>query len=369
MNEELKAMLEQLKTLQDEVRSANEQGEKVEAMNAQIDELRGQIDTISAAANRPAVAGEVVDAEVQKRAELFNAYARKGMVEELRTLDGSTDADGAVFMPEALAARIKSNAANMNEIRKHASINRTGNNSVLVPTLSRPKSSYGTVAPTPEELASGFTRLEVHDCKSLVVIPENSLADSQYDLEAKLEELFSESVSEEEARAFIKGTGTGEPLGIVSADTKANAVTSLVSASLGSTDEEVIDLINKAIYKLKKKYRRNAKIMCNSNTEAVLAKVRDGNGNKLLTKEGGVSYFDGHEIVTAEDMDDIGASKFPIVVGDLRQFEVYDRSDMTVKRLTGGEYDTSSTVGFLLKARHAAGVTMTEAFVPVKCKA
>ncbi|MEA1079521.1 phage major capsid protein [Marinobacter qingdaonensis] len=368
MNEELKAMLEQLKGLQADVRSANEAGEKVEALTAQIDELRGQIDEMTAAANRPAGIAPAADVDVEKRAQAFDAYARQGSM-EIRTLDGSTDADGAVFMPEDLAARIKSNAAQMNEIRKHASINRTGNNSVLVPTLSRPKSSYGTVAPTPEELASGFTRLEVHDCKSLVVIPENSLSDSQYDLAAKLEELFSESVSEEEARAFIAGTGTGEPLGIVSADTKANAVTSLASGSLGATDEAVIDLINKAVYKLKKKYRRNAKIMCNSNTEAVLAKVRDGNGNKLLTKEAGVSYFDGIEIVTCEDMDDIGASKHPIVVGDLRQFEVYDRSDMTVKRLTGGEYDTSSTVGFLLKARHAAGVTMVEAFVPVKCKA
>ncbi|SET79762.1 phage major capsid protein, HK97 family [Marinobacter segnicrescens] len=369
MNEELKAMLEQLKELQTEVRANQEAGEKVETLTAQIDELRGQIDTISAAANRPTVGGEVVDAEVQKRSELFESYARKGIVEELRTLDGSTDADGAVFMPEQLAARIKTNAAQMNEIRKYASVNRTGNSSVLVPTLSRPKSSYGTVAPTPEELASGFTRLEVHDCKSLVVIPENSLSDSQYDLEAKLEELFSESLSEEEGRAFIVGTGIGEPLGIVSADTKANAVTSLASGSLGADDQAVEDLINKALYKLKKKYRRNAKIMCNSNTEATLSKVRDGNGNKLLTKEGGVSYFNGIEIVTAEDMDDIASGKFPIVVGDLRQFEVYDRSDMTVKRLTGGEYDTSSTVGFLLKARHAAGVTMTEAFVPVKIKA
>src|SRR5690554_8039130 len=93
MNEELKAMLEQLKELQTEVRSNQEAGQEVETLKAQIDELRGQIDTISAAANRPAIAGEVVDADVQKRAELFNAYARKGVVEELRTLDGSTDAD------------------------------------------------------------------------------------------------------------------------------------------------------------------------------------------------------------------------------------------------------------------------------------
>jgi HK97 family phage major capsid protein len=369
MDEQMKELLAEIEAMKTELRSAND--EQAKALNDQIEELRGQFEAMeqrAVEANRPGAGESLRDADADKHGEMFARYARTGDM-ELRTLSGATDEEGGVFLPTQMAAEIKSKAANLNEIRRHCYVGRTGMNSVLVPSLARPKAGYGTVTPTEQELNSGFTRLDVHDCKALAVIPENTLADSSYDLNGKLTSQFSDALSEEESRAFVMGSGVNEPLGIVSKETKANAVTTAASGSLGADGAAVEDIINKALYSLKKTYRRNAKLICNSNTEAELAKVRDANGNKLLTKDGDRTWFNGTEIVTCEDMDDVAAGKYPIVVGDLRQFEVYDRSDISVKRLTGGNYDTSSTVGFLLKARHAAGVTQVEAFVPVKVKA
>jgi len=369
MEEQLIELLASIKNAEAELRArGQESNEQTAALKQEIVELRAALDDVTVKLNRPGGLPAANDVELEKRATAFIQYARVGDIGELRTLSGATDEEGAVFLPADMSKEIKSKAYILNEIRPLASVGRTGRNRVFLPSLSRPKTGYGNVTPTEEELTAGAQTLDVHTAKSLVVIPNDSLSDSAYDLVSKLIDLFSESLAEEEGRAFSVGTGINEPLGIVSAETKANAVTSAEVGVLGATHADAIALIKKAFYKLRKQYRRRAVLLCNSQTEAYLDSLRDADGRKLLTTQGEVSYFDGIRIVTAEDLDDIATGKFPIVIGDLKHYEIYDREGMAVKRLTGGNYDTSDTAGFLLKARHAAGVTQPEAFVPVKVK-
>jgi len=370
MEEQLIELLASIKNAEAELRArGQESNEQTAALKQEIVELRVALDDVTVKLNRPGgLPAAANDVELEKRAAAFIQYARVGDIGELRTLSGATDEEGAVFLPADMSKEIKSKAYILNEIRPLASVGRTGRNRVFLPSLSRPKTGYGNVTPTEEELTAGAQTLDVHTAKSLVVIPNDSLNDSAYDLVSKLIDLFSESLAEEEGRAFSVGTGINEPLGIVSAETKANAVTSAEVGVLGATHADAIALIKKAFYKLRKQYRRRAVLLCNSQTESYLDSLRDADGRKLMTTQGEVSYFDGIRIVTAEDLDDIATGKFPIVICDLKHYEIYDREGMAVKRLNGGNYDTSDTAGFLLKARHAAGVTQPEAFVPVKVK-
>lgn len=370
MEEQLIELLASIKNAEAELRArGQESNEQTSALKQEIVELRAALDDVTVRLNRPGgLPAAANDAELEKRSAAFTKFARGGDLTEIRALSGATDEEGAVFLPADMSKEIKSKAHKLNEIRALASVGRTGRNRVFLPSLSRPKTGYGNVTPTDQELTAGAQTLDVCVAKSLVVIPHDSLSDSAYDLVSKLTDLFSESLAEEEGRAFAIGTGVGEPMGVVSAETKANAVTSAEVGVLGATHADAVALIKKAFYKLRKQYRRRAVLLCNSQTEAFLDSLRDADGRKLLTTQGEISYFDGIRIVTAEDMDDIATGKFPIVIGDLKHFEIYDREGLSVKRLTGGNYDTSSTAGFLLLARHAAGVTMPEAFVPVKVK-
>lgn len=370
MEEQLKELLASIQNAEAELRARGKDNtDQAAALKKEIEELRNAVEDVTVKLNRPGgLQAASNDPDVEKRTAAFVQFARVGDIAELRTLSGATDEEGAVFLPADMSKEIKTKAYTLNEIRTLCSVGKTGRNRVYLPSLSRPKTGYGNVTPTEEELHAGAQTLDVHTAKSLVVIPNDSLSDSAYDLVSKLIDLFSESLAEEEGRAFAIGTGNGEPMGVVSAETKANAVTSAEVGQLGATHADAIALIKKAFYKLRKQYRRRAVMLCNSQTEAFLDSLRDADGRKLLTTQGDVSYFDGIRIVTAEDLDDIATGKFPIVIGDLKHFEVYDREGMAVKRLTGGNYDTSDTAGFLLKARHAAGVTMPEAFVPVKVK-
>lgn len=370
MEEQLKELLASIQNAEAELRArGKDTNDQTAALKKEIEELRNAIEDVTVKLNRPGgLQTASNDPVAEQRSVAFMQYARVGEMGELRTLSGATDEEGAVFLPADMSSEIKTKAYSLNEIRALCSVGKTGRNRVFLPSLSRPKTGYGNVTPTEEELHAGAQTMDVHTAKSLVVIPNDSLSDSSYDLRSKLVDLFAESLAEEEGRACSVGTGNNEPGGVVSPETKANAVTSNEVGQLGATHADAIALIKKAFYKLRKQYRRRAVMLCNSQTEAFLDSLRDADGRKLLTTQGEISYFDGIRIVTAEDMDDIATGKFPIVVGDLKHYEIYDREGFAVKRLTGGNYDTSDTAGFLLKVRHAAGVTMPEAFVPIKIK-
>lgn len=370
MEEQLKELLASIKNAESELRARGQEStEQTAALKQEIVELRSALDDVTVKLNRPGgLPSAANDAELERRTAQIMQFMRVGELGELRTLSGATDAEGAVFLPADMSKEIYTVAAALNEIRPLCSVNRTGRDRVFLPSLSRPKAGYGNVTPTEQELSADSRTLDVFCLKALCVLKNDTLSDAAYDLAQKLIELFSDAKAEEEARVFLVGTGNGEPLGIISPETKANAVTSTEIGLLGATHADAVALIKKGFYKLRKQYRRRAVLLCNSQTEAYLDSLRDADGRKLLTTQGEISYFDGIRIVTAEDMDDIATGKFPIVIGDLKHFEIYDREGLSVKRLTGGNYDTSDTVGFLLKARHAAGVTQPEAFVPVKIK-
>lgn len=370
--DELQKLLASIKQAETELRSAaGNSGAQVEALKAELVEMRAAVDELAVRANRPSgLEPHTADDPAELRQLKFAMeYIRTGEVPaEARSL-GFVDGDASFILPAGYAQTIRSVANDLNEIRPKASVGKTGSASVKTPVMARPKAAYGNVTPTDQELAVGGETLEVNPLKVLVVLSEENLADSEYDLYGKVSQLAAEAIASEEADKFALGTGNKQPTGIITA-TVSLALESETSGKLGATDEEVVDFIMSGYYGLKKAYRKNAVIMCNSQTEQALDRVRDDDGKKLLTRDGVKSWFNGIEIVTCEAMDDIGAGKTPIVVGNIGAgYDIYDRSGVTVKRLTGGNYDTSSTVGILVTARHAAGVVIKEAFRPLKCKA
>jgi HK97 family phage major capsid protein len=366
--DELQKLLASIKQAEAELRAKNlDSDATVAALQSELTEMRSAMDALSVKMNRPQIGTAVeVDETERRHVDMILHYARTGEIGEMRSL-GFTGDDSSFVLPAGYAKEIATNAAKLNEIRPLASVGKTGSASVKTPIMARPKAAYGNVTPTDQELAVGGETLEVNSLKVLVVLAEDNLADSQYDLYGKVSQLASEAIAEEEAEKFMLGDGIKQPTGIAVA-CKTLEIKTGFAATLGDTHAAISAIVKSAFYKLSKKYRKNAVLMCNSQTEAVLDAVLDADGTRLLTRVGDVAYFSGIKIVTVEAMDDIGANKTPVVVGDLRYYEIYDRAGISIKRLTGGNFDTSGTVGVLVTARHAAGVVVKEAFRPIICK-
>lgn len=95
-----------------------------------------------------------------------------------------------------------------------------------------------------EESQPKFRQMELVAHK-LVVYTEASdelLADSAIPLEALLQQLFREIVMNEEEWTFVTGSGAGQPLGIVTANTAAGAGPTIVVARAGANAIDISDI-------------------------------------------------------------------------------------------------------------------------------
>lgn len=97
-----------------------------------------------------------------------------------------------------------------------------------------------------EESQPKFRQMELvaHELVVYTEASDNLLADSAIPLESLLQQLFRGVVMNEEEWAFINGTGAGQPLGIVTANTAAGLGPTIVVARTAAGAIGVLDIFN-----------------------------------------------------------------------------------------------------------------------------
>ena len=396
LRDEIATTFEELKTRND---TAIEEAEKrggvataetvasVEKANTEITELREQITELEKRAQRPnvqTVEGKEVDPEVVLREAAYEKYLRFGAgetsralftPEETRALGGTSDADGGFLIPASFEAGIIMNAYEMAALRPVCQVGKTSRDVVKLGALSKPSVAWGrrNIAITEQDLTTGGQSITIFDLKALTLIHNNTLDDTDANIVAEMTGGFARALAEAEDTAFAIGAGDDSPMG-VAANTlvQANEVLSYVAAALSDATYNGVDALIACLYTPKKTYRQNGKWAFNSTTEAVIRKLKDGEGRYLWQPSvivGSPNMLLGKAIVNPESMPDIGAGTFPIVFGDFKAgYKIRDRKGMTVQRLVEryAEYDQT---GFIIKKRVGGQVTLPEAFACVKIAA
>ncbi|MCP4320349.1 MAG: phage major capsid protein, partial [Alteromonadales bacterium] len=128
------------------------------------------------------------------------------------------------------------------------------------------------------------------------------------------------------------------------------------------------DEVLEFIASVKAGYRKNGKLMMNSQTELALRKIKDSNGQYLWEKSlqiGGPSSFDGKSILINESMPDLGAGKRFMGFGDMSYYTIADRGNMGILRM-GEKYADFGQVGFRIDKRVDAKLTLPEAYKYMK---
>lgn len=118
--------------------------------------------------------------------------------------------------------------------------------------------------------------LDAHKLHVAVKVTEELLYDNAFNLENYILEQFGKALANAEEDAFINGTGTGQPLGIL-AETGGAQVGVTTKSSGKVTADEIIDLV----YSLKRPYRKNAVFLANDACVAELRKLKDSTGQYL----------------------------------------------------------------------------------------
>ena len=172
------------------------------------------------------------------------------------------------------------------------------------------------------EVLNDFQKLPVERYKLAIMLrlPTEFVTDAVFDLEGYLIRRLAKCFGRAEDKAFITGTGVGEPTGLLHDTDGAETGT---SAALSY--DSVIDLY----FSVKPEYRKNGVWIMNDETAHALKKLKDDSGNYLW--RGSDDTIMGKPVVISEYMPNAESGAKPLLFGDFSYYWLVKRSPVTVK--------------------------------------
>ncbi|ENA3446922.1 phage major capsid protein [Yersinia enterocolitica] len=149
---------------------------------------------------------------------------------------------------------------------------------------------------------------------------------SDVDILGWLTEEISDTFIETEETDLVNGDGTKKAKGFLSYPRAAigdrtrpfGTLEKMVAAGNDPTADELIDLV----FKLRRRYRKNAVWVMNSNSAAMLQKIKNGNGDYIWRdrlQAGDPDMLLGHPVRYLENMPDAEPGKPVIAIGDFKR--------------------------------------------------
>ncbi len=183
----------------------------------------------------------------------------------------------------------------------------------------------GEVIPIYEGIED-FKNLAVdsHKLTSIVKLDEDFVNDAVFDIEKHLFDKLGKSFARAEDRAFVCGTGVGEPAGILH-DTNG--------ADIGAESEVLTyDDVISLYFSVASEYRKNGAWLMNDKTALVLRKLKDADGNYLWNNN--TDTILGKPVIISKYMPDIESGSKPVAFGDFSYYWIIDRKPVSVRTLT-----------------------------------
>lgn len=314
----------------------------------------------------------------------FRLYLRKGDQQfgdaERKAINVGTDPEGGYLVDEEMEAGIDRVAVKYSAMRTIARVITIGAASYerLVKTSGASAGGWGGETTAPSETGTPMFVKQEYVPGLLWAEPRmtsQSLEDSVYDLEADLMEEIGITFADQEATAFISGSGVNQPRGLLSYTTVANAsyawgklgyIASGAPSAFASSDpsDALIDLQ----HALRRNYRTGAQWYMNDATLGTIRKFKDGQGNYLWApsglQNGIVGQLLGYGVVSDDYMQDIGANNYPVAFGDFNAgYLIVDRRGITVLR---DPYTAKPYIKFFATKRVTGGVRNYEAIKLLK---
>ena len=404
--EELKRIIEAIGRAFEEFKAANDERfkaieskgyapadleEKIDKINGEITSLSAMkrqleaIETTVAQGQFPGGGTSAVDVAKKAHAEAFNKWFRKGTGEaELKDLQiqasASTlsDPDGGFTVPEEVETAIDRVAQTVSAMRRIATV-RAISTDTYKKLVNQGGATSGWVGEKGARTETGTPTLAeiAINTKELYAMPyatQQLLDDSRVDIAAWLADEVAIEFNEEESEAFISGSGVEQPKGIAAYTMVANAsyawgkVGYIASghATLLNNADKLIDLQ----HALKSVYRNGAVWLMADSTLNAIRKLKDGEGNYLWRPglaENALDTLLGKPIEIDDNVDAIGANKYPIFFGNFkRAYLIVDRLGTRVLR---DPFTAKPYVAFYTTKRVGGGIIMYEALKALKISA
>lgn len=285
----------------------------------------------------------------------------RGQAPATNVLKTGSDPDGGYLVPDEFEKQLIQKLQEANIMRSISHVIQTNNGEHKIPVVA----SEGTAAWLDEEAAytesnTQFSQvsLSAHKLGTLIKVSEELLNDSAFDLMSYLSGEFGRRLGNAEEKAFLTGTGTNQPTGILNDTNGASAGSTAAKADV-LTFDDLIDLF----YSLKTPYRQNAVFLMSDDTVKNIRKLKDKNDQYIWqpsTQAGQPDRILNRPVYTSPYMPTLAASAKPILFGDFNYYWIADRQGRTFKRLNE-LYAVNGQVGFLGSQRVDAKLILPEA--------
>ena len=203
----------------------------------------------------------------------------------------------------------------------------------------------------------GRERVPVHIwAPDVIEITMELMEDSAVNLDAEVRALLAEVRAMDEDSAFLLGSGTGTPKGIIQEATDANITTVNSGASNAQSYVGLVNLYTS----LAAQYRQRATWVMNSFTLGLLMQLEDGAGNNIFPTNTIPTNLFGRSIAVSEFLADGNANNnLSMIFGDFSYYAIADRMDMRIIRLVER---FAPNVGIMAVARVGGQVLKTAPF-------
>jgi HK97 family phage major capsid protein len=174
---------------------------------------------------------------------------------------------------------------------------------------------------------------------------QQMLDDAMFDVEKWLAHEIATEFARAEGMAFVKGTGTSQPLGFLSSPNATTAdgtrpmgtlqtIGTGVAGGFATSDPE--DVLIDLVQALRSPYRQGAVFVMNSATAAEIRKFKTADGAFMFQPSlaaGQPSTLLGYPLIEAEDMPDVAAGSLSIAFGNFKAgYVIAERNATTILR-------------------------------------
>ncbi len=369
---------------------------KVIAREEQLSGVGTELDTTTRSVIRPEIhtpeTDSDVDAEQRTAAQrimdrrgskeyhrTFRTYVREGRhgipIAEYRALQTDSDVDGGyLVLPTQMAQGILKNLDDEVHIRQKArKFTLVGAKSlgVIKRTAKLSTWAWGSElsAPTPDTaLKFGKRELTPHYATGEAIISRDLMMNAVESVESMVNTEIGRDGGELQERAFISGTGAGQPLGVFTASNDGISTSRDISTDNTATAITVDGLIN-AKFALKPQYRRTAEWMFHRDSIKMLSKLKDGEGRYLWepsVKVGTPDQLLALPFVENEWVPNtFTTGQYVGILANWQYYWIADGLDIQVQRLIE-LYARTNQDGFVARLKTDGAPQLEEAFVRVK---
>jgi len=272
------------------------------------------------------------------------------------TMSTTTGSEGGFTVPTEVATTLLRAMKDFGGMREVAEVIQTASgNPINFPTSDGTAvmgERIGENAPaTDQDMAFGVRTLNTYKYSSKIVpVPFELLQDSSVDLESYIRLELAERLARITNFEFTRGTGTGQPNGIVTAATSGKV--GATGQTLTVTYDDLVDLQHSVdpAYRA----RGRARFMMNDQSIRQIRKIKDTTGRPIFVpgyevadRGGAPDMLLGSPVTANQDIPVMAANARSILFGDFSYYKIRDVMSMSLFRFTDSPYTKIGQVAFL----------------------